>query len=80
MKNKMTMTKIRAALKDVPFNPKKPCPMRVVADIGNIDYYGHAAIVEIREALTSKKTADKHLQKALQLLSLARAYNDTKEI
>jgi len=62
----------------VAFNPKKPSPMRVVAEIGNKEYYCHSAIVELQEALEANSTTvvDAKCHKALQLIALARSYND----
>ena len=51
--------------------------MKVVAEVGNNDYYCHAAIVEVQEALAAGGdcATDGGLQRAIQLLTLARAYN-----
>lgn len=51
--------------------------MKVVADIGSNEYYCHAAIVEIQEAIENKNTSliDGHIRKAIQLLTLARVNN-----
>lgn len=60
----VTLTKIRKVLRDAAVNPRKPGPIRIIADVGNPDYYDNRAIEAI-------KSGDRGL--ALTLLALAQA-------
>lgn len=83
-KSSVSLTKIRTALKEAVFNPRKPGPMQIVADQGSPEYYELRAIEEIHAARVIRqsitfKTHDpeepqyhQHINKAIQLLILAR--------
>lgn len=62
----ITKTLLRKVVKDVIPDPKIPGPFRVIANVGNIEYYEQRAIEAIR-------SADRVL--AIQLLILAEAHD-----
>ena len=75
----VTLTMIRQSLKSCQFNPKTPGPMKVIADIGNKDYY----LVRALECITAAKgtgvgrrLSKEHTTKAIQLLALALVTED----
>ena len=61
---KITKTLLRKVIKDVCPDPRVPGPFQVIADVGNVGYYGERAIEAIR-------SGDRVL--AIQLLVLAQA-------
>lgn len=79
---KITYTQIKSFLNKCVFNPKKPGPLSIIADIGNANYYENRAIEFIKEAqFIDCMTPDNMLYyddkiiKAIQLLVLARESN-----
>jgi len=74
----VSLTKIRALLKEIPWNPKTPGPMSIISDVGSAEFYEHRAIEEIRAASVSRTSIEdgarywSHICKAIQLLLLAR--------
>ncbi len=62
--SKITKTLLRRTIKDVMPDPKEPGTFRVIADVGNIEYYEQRAIEALRDG-------DRIL--AIQLLILAQA-------
>lgn len=64
---KITKTLLRKVIKDVIPDPKAPGPFRVIADVGNTEYYDQRAIEAIR-------SGERVL--AIQLLILSQANDD----
>lgn len=65
-----SLTQIRKILKQAVFNPRKPGPMKIVAEMGNSQYYKMRAI----EAISNNE-----LYQAIKLLALAIASIDDEE-
>ena len=70
---KPSLSKLRAVLKEVPFNPKTPGTMKIVADQGDSGYYLRAATVCIHDAL-NKVHVSKNILHAIRLLILAEVW------
>lgn len=83
-----SLTLMRTLAKEAVFNPRKPGPMSIVADVDSPEYLTRRAMEELSIALALQKllkpeTLKKetgvrlqysaHLNKAIQLLLLARA-------
>ena len=61
---------IQKALSDCAFNPREPGPMQIIADVGDLNYYRHRAIEELKNADNGCA------RKAIQLLALVIAYEN----
>lgn len=76
----MNQRKIAAALRESVFAPNKPGPLKVVADVGNADYYILRAIEEAGNASATMKEyralRKSQLTKAISLLALAKVTLD----
>lgn len=77
----VSLTKIRALLKEILWNPKTPGPMAIISDVGSPEFYELRAIEEIHVARLLRPTIPNcdnehgyhaHINKAIQLLLLAR--------
>lgn len=74
---KATLTKIRKAVKDAVFNPRKPGPMKIIADINDPDYCcKRAAEILMQQDI---KINDDDLKQVISLVALARVQNGAKE-
>lgn len=77
-----TQRQIAAALRDAVFAPGKPGPMKVIADVGNFDYYIRRAqelLINVHCAPTADQR-DHYLQHVLSVLALAKVENaETKD-
>jgi len=69
-----TITGIREQLKKVVFNPKKPGPMKIIADMDDANYFEMRAIELIQEArairIAEADGYDQTIIKAMQLMVL----------
>ena len=72
-----TKRKIAAALQSATFAPGRPGPMKVISDVGNIDYYIRRAQEFLTLSLTALTTdqRDYYLTTALSVLALAKVEN-----
>lgn len=71
---KATQTQIRNVLKAVTFNPKKPGPLKVIVESGNVDYFYQRAVEQLRMAQQLRGNGQSGAQEALvamQLIALA---------
>lgn len=59
----LTLKSIHETLQDLKFNPKKPGPMSILAEVNSLEYHKQAAQVEIKRS--ALKTAAMHLIIAL---------------
>jgi len=78
--SKVSKTQIVKILNDCKFNPRKPGPLKVIADVGNTDYYCRRAIEFIKDAKQEElHPGDKenYLTNAIALLALAIANEET---
>ena len=66
-------SKIRSVLSDCVFAPTEPGPMRIIADVGSVDYYKRRAC----EVLTQETNVE-DLRFAIRLLVLATAELELK--
>jgi len=71
---KVSLTKIREILRKCQFNPRKPGPMKIIADMDDAKYYRLRAIELISTAAT-----DKQIQQAIGLLALYLAAGESNE-
>lgn len=70
----MNKTQIAKALREAVFAPSKQGPLKVIADVGNLDYYIRRAMESLLLSLTAL-TADQriaYLNTALSLIALAK--------
>lgn len=77
----MTKNQISAALREATFNPNKLGPLKVIADVGDIDYYIRRAIeflILSLSAFTSEQQLH-YLNTALSLVALAKVKINDKE-
>lgn len=74
--NKITKTQISKILNDCKFNPRIPGPAKIIADVGNYEYYIKRAIEILQVTLASEDLGESNLQQAIALLALAIA-NET---
>jgi len=63
-----SLTQIRDILRSCQFNPKKPGPMKVIAEVGNPQYYRLRAI-----ELLSGTPTELEIKQAISLLALCLA-------
>ena len=71
---KPSLTKLRAVMKEVTFNPRAEGTMKITSEVGNRDYYLHAATVEIQEALEGGAKKSLNIIRAIRLLILAEVW------
>lgn len=45
----LTQNDLRKTASSLVFNPKKPGPLKILADVNNLDFYKHRAILSIHE-------------------------------
>ena len=77
-----TKREIAAALRSAIFSPGKPGPLRVIADVGDLNYYIRRAQELLTLSLTALTTEqrDHYLTTALSILALAKVENaETKD-
>jgi hypothetical protein len=67
------MTRIKGVLRHCGFDPNKPGPMKVIADVGDPMYYQQRAIelIRLEEHRSRNPAAVKSLKQAIGLLALA---------
>lgn len=70
--NKVSKTQITKILNDCKFNPRVPGPLKVIADVGNTDYYCRRAIEFIKCS-----TSNDGMKNAIALLALAIANEES---
>ena len=68
-KNRISLTKVRQALKSCVFDPKIPGTMCIIADVDNIEYFLGRAKEEIE--IFKANNQEGHIEMAIQLLVLA---------
>ena len=69
-----TKAAIRKILSECVFNPREPGPLKVIADVGNEDYYITRATELLKRAETDQ--AKVNIRSAISLLALALAKFD----
>lgn len=85
--SQITKTKITQILNSCKFNPRISGPLKIIADVGNVDYYCNRAIefieqskleaIEFIEQSKLEGCGEKQcLEKAISLLALAIANNE----
>lgn len=73
MRTKFTERQVKRLLIESAFNPRKDHDYKVIADVGNIDYYMRRGTELATEAIQSpEKHQDRLLRAAISLLVLAR--------
>jgi len=66
-------TTIRNILRSLAFDPRKPGPMSLIAEVGDAGYYITRAIEELRMAdFDNKRNTGKYINNAIRLLVLAK--------
>lgn len=73
--NKISKTQLSKILNDCKFNPRESGPFKIIADVGNTDYYKTRAI-EFITCADGSCDSKESLQSAIALLALALA-NET---
>lgn len=73
----MTKTKITKILNDCKFNPRKPGPLKVVADVGDTDYYIKRAIEILTSEANTLGKDKEYMKRAISLIALAIANEET---
>lgn len=70
----MNKTQIAKALREAVFAPSKQGPLKVIADVGNLDYYIRRAVESLTLSLTALTTDQRvaYLNTALSLIALAK--------
>ena len=74
----MNKTQISKKLKDSVFAPNKPGPLKIIADVGNSDYYITRAIELLRRSEVQEKADLKRAMRvdAISLIALARVISE----
>ncbi len=72
--HQMNQKQIKTLLNESLFNPKLPGPMKIVAEISNLDYFKCKAIELIKQS--SFSSPQDCLRDAISILILARCYLD----
>jgi len=70
--SQLTLTAVRAAAKDIPFNPRTNKWWGIITDVGSREYYEHRAMEAIHAA--REGDYDAHMLTAIRLLLLARIH------
>ncbi len=74
----MNKTQISKKLKDSVFAPNKPGPLKIIADVGNADYYITRAIELLRRSeVQARADLKKEMRMAaISLIALARVISE----
>jgi hypothetical protein len=74
---RVTKRKISAALRDAIFTPSEDGSMKIIVDVGDMDYYIRRAQECLHKAIEAPLADDckNHLKMALQLTALASVHN-----
>ncbi len=76
----MTKRKLQAILRESAFSPSKPGPLKIISDVGSLNYWITRAIELSTLSLTALTTDQRqhYLKQAISLLALARMTIDEK--
>jgi len=77
----MNQTQIAKKLRDSVFAPNKPGPLKIIADVGNSDYYINRAVEMLRHSLVQSSSNIKCRMQtdAISLIALARCTDENKD-
>ncbi len=74
----VSATQIRKTLNDCKFNPRKPGPLKIVADLDHPNYWMLRAVenIQLIQVLPAEEHSriDPLLKQSIQLLALTKAY------
>jgi hypothetical protein len=68
-KKRVNKTQLQRILRESVFDPNEPGPLKVISDVGNVDYYRNRSIELI---------SDGNLKLAIAVLALAIAHTERK--